>query len=387
MKKLLVSVLTVFALLAISCDNENESNPIFKEKIGGVVQKGPFINGSTVQISELTANYAQTGKTFSTQVTDQLGNFTITNIGLTSPYILLQASGFYFNEVTGRVSNAPITLQAISDITNKDLVNANLLSHLEKGRVEYLLSKGNSFINAKRQAKQEVLSIFGFAPSEMTDFELLNITHSGENHAMLLAVSVILQGFRTEAELSKLLADIASDICEDGILNNGQLKTSLITDVKLVNLGKVREHIEEYYRELDITIPNFEDYVTQFINNSGFESNTIITYPEFGDYGENILYGDKAEFGTEVSLAADLANGASLRIMITGAERCTWSYPLVANTNWTISSTDGNTQFFTSIESGKKCDLRMIFEPGEYRIIFYENNFKEDTRGKYITIK
>jgi len=50
---------------------------------------------------------------------------------------------------------------------------------------------------------------------KIPDSELLDITKSGDNNAILLAVSLILQGFRSEAELTELLAAISNDIRTD----------------------------------------------------------------------------------------------------------------------------------------------------------------------------
>ena len=390
MKKLPVILLSALILLLVSCDKNTtwESNPISKGRISGVIQKGPFMNGSSVSIIELGANYAQTGKIFSTQISDNTGTFYIDNVGLISPYIQLQANGFYFNEVTGKISDSPITLYAISDVTNKDLVNVNILSHLEKGRIEYLISKGSSFDNAKKQAKSEVLSIFLITKSDIADFELLDITSSGENNAILLAASIILQGFRTEAELSSLLADISSDIKEDGKLDNVALNTKMINDAVLVDLPKIRANIESHYSDANVTIPNFEKYVEQFIANTSYKPATGIEYPEFSGYGENILFGDKTEFtSTKISLAANLAKGAALKIVITGG---TWYYRTLPDgpVNWTISRYDMSKQqqIFTVTESGKGCDLSMIFEAGTHKIEYYENNSSVPTRVKILTL-
>lgn len=50
--------------------------------------------------------------------------------------------------------------------------------------------------------------------------ELLDIPNSGNGNAILLSVSVILQGFPTESELSSLLSFISTDISSDEITNS-----------------------------------------------------------------------------------------------------------------------------------------------------------------------
>ena len=47
--------------------------------------------------------------------------------------------------------------------------------------------------------------------------EYLDISQPGDKNAILLAISVILQGYLSVAELSELLANITTDIREDGL--------------------------------------------------------------------------------------------------------------------------------------------------------------------------
>ncbi|HET6558271.1 MAG TPA: hypothetical protein VFG54_13210, partial [Prolixibacteraceae bacterium] len=63
----------------------------------GNAQKGPFINGSNVNIYELNSNFNPTGRTFHT-TTDAKGHFELKGVELVSPYVEMVADGFYFNE-------------------------------------------------------------------------------------------------------------------------------------------------------------------------------------------------------------------------------------------------------------------------------------------------
>jgi uncharacterized protein (TIGR02145 family) len=87
-----------------STEVENEV-AITNKTIVGVSQKGPFINGSTVTLYELNfETQAQTGKSFIGQIEDDHGSFSISKIELTSQYALLNANGFYRNEISGNIS-------------------------------------------------------------------------------------------------------------------------------------------------------------------------------------------------------------------------------------------------------------------------------------------
>jgi hypothetical protein len=141
-------------------------------------------------------------------------------VQLESPYAELRATGFYFNEVSGNASDAQLTLYALSDLTNKNTVNINIISHLEKNRINLLMSGDNpkTFAEAKLQALAEVLTIFDFDASGVSSSELLDITQAGDGNAKLLAISAILQGNQSVAQMSELLANISTDISSDGVL-------------------------------------------------------------------------------------------------------------------------------------------------------------------------
>ena len=146
----------------------------------------------TRTVNELLSSLAPTGRNFNIQITDNRGSFQLSNITLVSPFVSLRADGFYYNEITGSQSVAQLTLYCLSDLTNKTTINVNLLSHLEKPRIEYLISQGITFNIAKKQAEAEVLNIFNIHKNNIPESELLDITQSGDNNAILLAVSLIL---------------------------------------------------------------------------------------------------------------------------------------------------------------------------------------------------
>ena len=387
MKKIFVFLSLLSIIFLFSCKKEKDEQ-ITKSSLNGAVQKGPFLNGTAIDIYELDNNLSATGKTFSSQLLDNSGLFQFSNLSLVSNYIQIKANGFYYDEVTGQNSNSTITLFAISDISNKSSLNINVLSNLEKSRIEYLISQGSSFSSAKSQAEQEILNIFSISKPDISEFETLNISQDGDNNAILLAISLIIQGFRTESELSDLLANISTDIRTDGVLNSSSLGSLLINDARLFNLQQIRTNLENRYSNLgmSVTIPNFEKYINIFKDSTSYQPNNNIEYPEFSNYGENILFEDKTSFGSDLSLAAELPNGTSLKIVIKGGS---WGIMVMPNgpINWTISQYDSNLQqqVFVATESGKNCDL--VFQwigSGTRTIEYYENNATTPTRVKTI---
>ena len=371
MKKLinLAILMTFFAIL--SCEKDNDSNkdefhPVSKEKINGFVQKGPFINGTSIIISELTSDLIQTGKSFSTQISDNKGSFELSQVELSSQFVELKADGFYFNEILGDKSTAQLTLYALSDLTDKNSVNVNVLSHLEKSRINYLVSQGAAFNNAKKQAQGEILEIFSINKSDILESELLDISKEGDDNAILLAISLIIQGYSTDAELSELLANIITDIKEDGNLNSSSIGTDLINHARLLNLAKIRENLVDRYDELgiEVDIADFEKYIQLFQDSTQYEFTNLIEYPEFSNYGENILFEDKNDFKSNYrySLAANLPEGTELKIILKGG---LWYYEVSPNgpINWSVSQYNESeqSQVFTATETGAQCDLKIQF--------------------------
>ena len=386
---LLILLITVI----VSCkDDTTDITTLNKDKITGYAQKGPFNNGSAVLISELNSDFVQTGKNITSNIENNQGLYEIDNIEFVSQFVIINANGYYFNEVSGENSSSQLTLYAISDLSDKNSLNINILSHLEKARVEYLISTGNSFQDAKNIALQEILEIFEIEKPDNMESELLSISQDGEGNSILLAISTIFQGFRTSADLSLLLANFSTDIESDGILNNPSIKSDLISHAKSLNLSTIKANIENHYDGLGInySIPNFEDHVQHFIENTNFEYVDLMDYPEFGNYGENLLHLEKDTFNTEqfYSFSANLPENGSLKIILKNGN---WGYVGSSSINWSISeyNESDKSQTFTSIQSGLDCDMKLIFQTDSLNqndiiIEYYEFNSIEPTRIKPI---
>ena len=257
-------LISSFLLSGCREDDEASVTPPVAISLKGLVQKGPFINGTAINLSELSPKLIATGKNFTTQIADNKGSFTLVDIPLQSTYVQLQADGFYFDEVQGEKSMAQLTLFALADVSDASIVNINLLSHLERSRVIYLMQEEEKkFGVAKQQAQQEILATFGIAQDNISYSEQLDISRDGDQNAILLAISAILQGNNSVAELSELLANITTDLREDGMLNSETTQTRLKAQATALNLPQIRKNLEVRYEELGVsaTIPNFEQYV------------------------------------------------------------------------------------------------------------------------------
>lgn len=384
-------------ILLNSCEiTPGNEDTIKKEQISGYVQKGPYLIGTSINLSELNSDLSQTGKVFTTSISNNQGAFEISNIELSSGYVEIIADGFYFNEVQGKNSTAQLTLSAISNILDKSTLNLNVLAHLEKDRLLKLVSEGVSFSEAKKQAQEEILKVFLIEKSDMVESELLDIAEDGDDNAILLAVSVILQGHLTVADMSELIGKLNAELKEDGTMDDPSIGTSLINNARLANLKTIRTNLEKRYEELDlnVTIPEFEKYVEYFIENSEYDFDLFPVYPEISGYGRNVLYLEKDTFYTsnELSMAADLPVGTSLKLILKGG---LWWYRAMPNgpKNWDIGTYDHlrQQQEFIATSSGNRSDVNIMFdvEPGgqrKFSIEYYENGAETPTRMREVTI-
>ena len=258
---------------------------IKNKSITGFSQKGPFVTGTAVKVYELDGKtYAQTGKSFTGKITSDDGKFKVSNVSLASQYALLEANGYFRNEITGEKSKGAITLYAITDLSDRKNVNINLLTHLEYERVLYLVGTGINVPAAKKQAETEILNAFGIS-GKFESSEDLDIFSKGEGNAALLAISVMMLGGlgddsekSSEAELTERLAKFAADIEEDGTWDDEKTKAAIADWIRdqltydrtycyyesyyeNPHFGNIQEHIEAW--ELG-DVPDFEKYARKF---------------------------------------------------------------------------------------------------------------------------
>ena len=124
---------------AIVGEHAHEVAAIVDKTISGGSQKGPFVNGSSVTVLELgEESLAQTGSSYEGKIKNDKGEFSLKVAKLVSPYVLLKANGFYRNEITGEKSKSPVTLYALTDLSERDEANVNLLTHMPYERSIYL---------------------------------------------------------------------------------------------------------------------------------------------------------------------------------------------------------------------------------------------------------
>ncbi|MDJ0764702.1 MAG: DUF1566 domain-containing protein [Myxococcota bacterium] len=231
-----VLVLILFVVFIGCTGNENSS-------VSGVVNKGPFILGSTVNASPVDGSGNPTGDLYVTQTANDLGEFDldIEHDGLVS----LQANGFYFNEITGELSGAQLTLRAFANLSGASisLANINLITHLTYLRIQALFSGGLSFDASVAQAESELVAALGIGlPGLALDGSGIEMSVTGGDtgpNAYLFAVSaVLLQVARVrspeseDASFQEVMNEISSQLADTGDIS-ASLKEE-IRDAQLV---------------------------------------------------------------------------------------------------------------------------------------------------------
>ena len=277
MKKWILPTLTLGAILVTACSDGRQTTGTSEEsegitavkdwEVAGVSQKGPFVTGSSVTVQELDGiTLKQTGKSFKGTIKSDKGDFAIKDINLQSQYAILEASGYYRDEISGKKSTGTVTLRALTDLTKRKTVNINLLTHLEYERVMYLVTeKKMSIAKAKAQADEEILAAFGI-DVDFGKSEDLNIFESGDGNAALLAISVLMHADADVAGLTERMGEFSIAIAEGGDWEDADTKAVIAdwacdADLK-GSLANVRDNVEGWkYAD---SVPAFEKYVTNF---------------------------------------------------------------------------------------------------------------------------
>jgi hypothetical protein len=236
------------------------------------------------------------------------------------------------------------------------------------------------------------MSIFKIQKSDSISSENLNISKSGDDNGILLSISAILQGYRSESELTELLSNISNDISSDGILNSDSLGSILINQAVMLDTILIRNNLVQRYKDIGTIaiIPNFEKYVKLFIDSSKYKFTSSINYPKNGKYGLNVLSDSNKVFHAGFySLSASLPKGMSLKIkyISTGYKAIYQSsiigwtldseMDMTTRTSYLILNADGNTQIV---------DAKMeLTSTDSFVINFYENNSLNPTKTKTIS--
>lgn len=388
--------------LFLSCERSGDPSMY---SFSGKAQKGPFVVGSTVTLYELNSNLVQTGRSFQTTIFSHDGSFELPDVELHSSLALLESQGYFFYENRGQISSGPLKLQAYTDLTDKEQININILTHVSRGRIEKHIEEGKSFTEAKNLAESEFLAAIGCSDDNYTSFENCDISESSDANALLLAFSVISQKTAVymdeiptlAAQLSVLLTEIAMDFKVDGIINDQYVINQLLSNISYLNFLKLRNNIEKRYEDIgfEIDIPDFEKYVAKFQRKFNGDIYTSYVYPDSASPDpytspeaivQNVLDPDITEFKANWPYCIAAITPLEKSLVIT-MEKLSggwgFSMPIIG---WEIECAD-----LCTLTSHKENELITglfyLDAPGSANIHYYEDGAGSPTFSKTITWK
>jgi len=239
--------IVILLVMVFSCSKEDSgdsnspnSKQEYSAEIAGAIAKGAYKAGSDITFYELNDNLSQTGKSFSTNTTDDYGTFSLSVESITENYARVEGNGYYWNEITNTVTEQKLRLNAICEVN--DEINLNILTHLEYDRViELVQNQGKTFAEAKTQALSEVLSSFGLEyDSSNGNAEAYNFNKADDSSKLLLLVSVAILYNSTQAEISSLISNISNDLKDNGQINENNINKHLIDNLRELKAGVVK---------------------------------------------------------------------------------------------------------------------------------------------------
>ncbi len=322
LKKMIIVICCLF--ICAGCENverfyadDDPSTTETGNPVMGMAQKGPFLIGADVWVQELDETdlvpFHNAGRE---DTIDHLGQFPKIKNTL-SPFVEVMVFGEYFNEVVGydqAYDNGIREFSAIADMRITKNVNVNIITTLTVERIRYLYNiEKMTFAEATQQAEREVLRIFHIPEIYINEaleegFLNLNIQAGSDPSAILLAVSVIMQGTNTDCQTGlssgycqeRLTLEISEDIKEDGILDDQTLINTLRNNAIEISdtpgLSVIRKNLRGYYNTYGVyeIIPCFEDFVDSdgdtIINRYDYELLSPINSEGVGSEAETDTY-------------------------------------------------------------------------------------------------
>lgn len=252
-----------------SSSEPDDTKPVSLDSLSGFSQKGPFVRGSIANLYELESGRTlrQTNGNFVGTIKSDDGLFVFNVRNLVSQYVLLQVTGYYRNEVSGKKTSTKLSLMAMTDVSERNTANVNLLTHLEYDRMYYLVTHDKvRFKDAKKRVRNEILSAFYIDTVGIKNSEDLTVFGETKGDAALLAISILLQGDRDIAHLTELLTEISKDMELDGKWDNEETRKAVAEWVMLAEAdgryAEFRKNVKSW--GLSDTVPEFETMLHHF---------------------------------------------------------------------------------------------------------------------------
>ncbi|EHH1095406.1 hypothetical protein O2V13_001410 [Vibrio parahaemolyticus] len=269
-KTLLTTALFTAPLALIGCggssggsDNNNSGQPY---QFGGAVQKGPLQPGSVVTAYELNQDLEKTDTSYTTQIEDYEGNYSM-NERFNTPYVELVAQGDYFNELTGK-SDEQMRMSAFVDMNATTQVNFNVATAAMKASIMAKVQAGQSFDEAVHETTSELLSLYSYDPAQWADdinFYNVNLSNAGDTSTVLLVISASTLTMATEngLTLEQQIEKIGQVLLEPKSVQFEEMKQALTQYSLALYKTAAYENTQKYYADngLDFDIPHVDYFI------------------------------------------------------------------------------------------------------------------------------
>lgn len=260
-------------------DNENNvpDNDVSEPKpftIRGAVAKGPLVKGSALYFTILSNIGEQEGLILNATTDDDLGRFSYKVTTDVSPHVVgkvckISATGYFYDEIADRLSNAPVTLEALFRITDTEVQDAriNLLTHMTVKRTLELMDKGTPFETAQMQAESELIAEMGvfYAPKdEDPKKKAIEMDLTKDPYPLAIACifgqsayNIAKDSDEFYAKYQQLLNDTSSDLV-DGTLSD-KTKEIIENGERVLDADACAANLKKYLEEKTGEIQNLPD--------------------------------------------------------------------------------------------------------------------------------
>ncbi|WP_029824576.1 hypothetical protein, partial [Vibrio parahaemolyticus] len=244
-------------------DNNNSGQPY---QFGGAVQKGPLQPGSVVTAYELNQDLEKTDTSYTTQIEDYEGNYSM-NERFNTPYVELVAQGDYFNELTGK-SDEQMRMSAFVDMNATTQVNFNVATAAMKASIMAKVQAGQTFDKAVNETTSALLSLYSYDPDQWADginFYNVNLSNAGDTSTVLLVISASTLTMATEngLTLEQQIEKIGQVLLDPKSVQFEEMKQALTQYSLALYKTAAYENTQKYYADngLDFDIPHVDYFI------------------------------------------------------------------------------------------------------------------------------
>ncbi|HCG9120629.1 hypothetical protein EGL67_15315 [Vibrio parahaemolyticus] len=235
-------------------------------QFSGAVQKGPLQPGSVVTIKELNQNLQPTGRSYTTQIEDYEGNYSVKE-RFSTPYTELVAHGYYFNELANH-ADEQMSMSAFVDMNATTQVNFNVATAAMKQSVMSQVQAGTEFNEAVDKATSDLMRLYSYDPKQWSghiNFYNTNLSNSGDTSTLLLVISTSTLKMATDNKLTleQQIDEIGQVLLEPESVQFEEMKQALNTYNLALYKTDAYENTQKYFADngLEFDIPHIDYFI------------------------------------------------------------------------------------------------------------------------------